>query len=384
MATQSLKQTVHKGGILVSNSTENATTLVDEYAAKCPSCSASIKFDPSTGKLTCPYCGYDEEIPKPELKKEQIAQELDFESALERSSFNWGDEKKIVICDACGAESLYDALEIANVCPYCGSNHVMEAAAENALAPNGIIPFGITREEADVNFQKWIKRKWFAPKEAKQNAKADAFHGVYLPFWTFDTVTASQYKAQYGINRTVTDEDGNTRTETDWYKTSGFYQEFIDDYLVRATKRYDENLLEKVEPFDTNNSLAFSKEYLSGYIAERYSIGLDEGWEIAQKGIHDHLEYQIRSHIKRQHHADDVRFLKFSTTYSDIKFKYVMLPIWVSSFRYKEKTYQFLVNGQTGKVGGQSPISAIKVTITVLIILIAVVLVYGWLDGWFG
>lgn len=364
--------------------TEKEPIYVDEYDAKCPSCSASIKFDPSTGKLKCPYCHYEEEIAKPELDASQFAQELNFYEALERGNFNWGEEKKIVICDACGAESIYDALEIANVCPYCGSNHVMEAAAENSLAPNGICPFEITREQADANFQKWIKGRWFAPNEAKRNAKADAFHGVYLPYWTFDAKTASQYRAQYGINRIVTDKEGKTHIETDWYFTSGFYQEFIDDYLVRATKRYDNQLLEKVEPFDTNRSLAFKKEYLSGYIAERYSIGLEDSWKIAQKGIHDHLEEQITDKIMRRHNADHVRGLHFSTTYSNITFKYVMLPIWVSSFRYKDKTYQFLVNGQTGKVGGQSPVSAIKVTITVLLILIAVVIFYGWNEGWFG
>lgn len=366
----------------MNNTTENTPNFVDEYDAKCPSCSASIKFNPANGKLTCPYCGYEEEVAAPELESEQMAHELDFHEAMERGSFNWGEEKKTVICDACGAESIYDALEVANVCPYCGSNHVMEVASENALEPNGICPFQVTREQADVNFQKWIKGKWFAPNEAKRSAKAEAFHGVYLPYWTFDSNTTSHYSAQYGRSRTVRDKDGNTHTVIDWYHTSGIYQEFIDDFLVRATKRYDEGLLRKVEPFNTNGSLAFNKDYLTGYIAERYSIGLDEGWRTAQRGIHNHLSSQITSQIMARHATVHVRGLHFSTTHSNITYKYVMLPLWVSSFKYKGKVYQFLVNGQTGKVGGQSPISAVKVTITVLIIAL-VVLGYGWYDGWF-
>ena len=364
--------------------TEQEPKVVDKYDAKCPSCSASIKFDPSTGMLTCPYCGYDEEIPQPDLDTEKIAQELNFNEALERGNFDWGEEKKIVICNACGAESVYDVLEVANVCPYCSSNHVMESAAEDALAPNGVCPFEVTREQADANFQKWMKGKWFAPNEAKRSAKADAFNGVYLPYWTFDTKTASQYSAQYGINRTVTDKEGKTRIETDWYNTSGFYQEFIDDYLVRATKRYDEKLLKTVEPFQTNSSRAYNKEYLSGYIAERYSIGLEDSWKNAQKGIHNHLQRQITSQIKMHHNADKVRSLHFSTSHSDITYKYVMLPLWVSSFRYKEKTYQFLVNGQSGKVGGQSPISIWKVSFAILAVLIVAFLVFGWGEGWIG
>lgn len=360
---------------------ENNWKEVDKHSATCPSCSASIQFNPSSSKLSCPYCGFEEEIAKPEQEKDQIAEEINFEDALNRSNFNWGDEKKIVICDTCAGESVYDALEIANVCPYCGSNHLMESSAENALAPNGVCPFEITQEQADANFQRWIKGKLFAPNEAKRKAKADEFLGVYLPYWTFDTKTASQYSAQYGINRTVTDREGKTRVETDWYSTSGFYQQFIDDFLVRATTRYEEGLLKKVEPFQTNRSIAYQKNYLTGYIAERYSIGLEDGWKIAQNGIHNQLHNEIEQQIMLRHGAHQVRALRFSTTHSNITFKYVMLPLWVSSFRYKDKVYQFLVNGQTGKVGGQSPISAIKVTFAVLAILAIVAVIYLYGEG---
>jgi predicted RNA-binding Zn-ribbon protein involved in translation (DUF1610 family) len=361
---------------------EEKYNVVDKYDATCPSCSAAIKFDPASGTLSCPYCGYSEEIPQPELDTDKIAQELNFEEALQVGNFDWGDEKKIVICSACSAESVYDALEVANVCPYCGSNHVMESAAEDAIAPNGVIPFEITREQADINFKKWMKGKLFAPNEAKRSAKADSFSGVYLPYWTFDSKTASQYSAQYGINRTVEDRDGKKRIETDWYSTSGFYQEFIDDFLVRATTRHDEHLLRTIEPFNTNSSRSYNKEYLSGYIAERYSIGLEDGWKNAQKGIHNHLHSQIISQIRMKHNADQVRSLHFSTAHSDITYKYVMLPIWLSSFRYSGKTYQFLVNGQTGKVGGQSPISAIKVGIAIFLVLVLATLIFVY--GEFG
>lgn len=355
---------------------EDNINVVDKYDATCPSCSAAIKFDPSSGTLTCPYCGYSEDIPQPELDADKTAQELVFEDALKRGNFDWGDEKKIVICNACSAESVYDALEVANVCPYCGSNHVMESAAEDALAPNGVIPFAITREQADANFKKWMKGKLFAPNEAKRNSKAEAFTGVYLPFWTFDTQTSSQYTAEYGIDHTETDQDGKTYTTTNWYRTSGFHQKFIDDFLVRATNRYDAKLLHSVEPFDTNSSRAYDKTYLSGYIAERYSIGLEDGWKIAQDGIHNRLELSIARKIERENHADRIRNLHFSTSYSNITYKYVMLPLWLSSFRFKNKTYQFVVNGQSGKVGGQSPISWIKVTFAVILSLMVIAIIY--------
>lgn len=345
---------------------------VDEHDAKCPTCGASIQFNPESGKLHCSFCGYEEEVEQPDSIEDQFAQELDFHQAEAQKSFEWGKEKKVVICDACAAEMIYDALEVANVCPYCGSNHVMEAAAENSLEPNGIIPFAVTKEQANSNFRKWIKRKWFAPNEAKRSAKADAFSGVYLPYWTFDSKTRTRYSARYGKNRTVSDKDGKTRTVTDWYHTSGTYERFIDDHLVRASKRYNDRILKQVEPFGTHQSLTFNKDFLHGYIAERYSVGLEEGWEQAKQEIHSRLRSEIDSHIRQRHFADKVANLQISTVHSKVKYKYLMLPLWLSSFKYKEKIYQFMVNGQTGKVGGQSPISPIKVAFAVLLGLIAV------------
>ncbi|MEO4054411.1 hypothetical protein [Solibacillus sp. CAU 1738] len=364
------------------NIEEKVLQQVDEYDAKCPSCGASIKFNPANGMLTCPYCSYEEQIPQPELHTDAVAHELNFEDALKRNSFQWGSEKKTVICNACAAESIYDALEVANVCPYCGSNHVMESASEDSLAPNGVCPFEVTKTEADANFQKWIKGKWFAPNEAKRSAKADSFSGIYLPYWTFDTKTASQYTARYGKHRIVRDKDGNERTVTDWYRTSGFYQEFIDDHLVRATTRYDDNILRSIEPFSTNNPRAFNQDYLTGYIAERYSIGLEDGWKQAQREIHNYIHSCIELQVRRRHGADVVNNINFSTVHSNITYKYLMLPLWLSSFRFKKKTYQFMVNGQTGKVGGQSPISAIKVTVAVLIVLAVIAVLYFYNEGY--
>lgn len=354
---------------------------VDEYSAKCPSCGASIKFNPENGNLKCPYCHHEEHIPEAELEADEEVEELDFLAAEARSSFRWGEEKKIVICDACSAELVYDALKVANVCPYCGSNHVMQSYADNSLAPNGIVPFQITLEQANQNFKKWIKGRWFAPNEAKKSAKADAFTGIYLPYWTFDSKTASQYTARYGRHRTVYDKEGKPRTVTDWYRTSGFYQEFIDDHLVLGSTRYDTHILKSIEPFNVKSSKSYKKDYLQGFVAERYSVGLEDGWKIAKREIHDYLQTRITQHILIRHRADVVSNLKFSTAHSNITYKYLMLPLWLSTFKYKDQMYQFMVNGQTGKVGGEYPVSAIKVGIAILgFIIIVIAFYFGFVE----
>lgn len=358
------------------NDIENTKEASLQFNADCTSCGASIEFDPTIGQLKCPYCGHETEIPSPENEEELVAQEMDFEKAEQTGNFDWGAEKKTIICKSCSAETIYDALQVADSCPYCGSNQVMEASDTNSLAPNGVCVFEVTDKQAGENFHKWIKGKWFMPSEAKRSAKPDSFNGIYVPYWTFDTKTSSRYNAQYGIDRIVKDKEGKERTETDWYNTSGFYQEFIDDHLVSATTRYDRNMMKKVEPFNVLNNKGYRPEYVAGFLSERYSIGLKEGWNQARKEIHDHLHGKITSEIKRDHNADRVRNVKFSTTHDNITYKYLMIPIWLSSFTFKNKIYHFMVNGQTGKVGGDVPTSPLRVTIAVLAV--ATVLFLFW------
>ena len=157
----------------------------------------------------------------------EAAREIDFEDAEDRASHDWGAAKKRVLCESCGAETIYDALEVANECPYCGSNQVMEVRDDDTMAPGGVCPFTIDKKTAGANFKRWIAGKLFCPSLAKQKARPDAFHGVYLPYWTFDTQTESEYDGRYGIYRTVREADGKTRTVTDWYYTSGDYSEFV-------------------------------------------------------------------------------------------------------------------------------------------------------------
>lgn len=334
----------------------------DETDKKCPQCGGVMEFDPATGGMKCPYCEYAEEIAAGEA-----AREIDFEDAEDRASHDWGAAKKRVLCESCGAETIYDALEVANECPYCGSNQVMEVQDGDTMAPGGVCPFKIDKKTAGSSFKRWIAGKLFCPSLAKQKARPDAFHGVYLPYWTFDTQTESEYDGRYGIYRTVREADGKTRTVTDWYYTSGDYSEFVNDHPVLATARHDASILNEILPFDTEANVAYNPRYLAGYAAERYSIGLNDGWEQGREEIHDHLERQVEQKIRSECRADTVANVNVQTSYDDLKFKYLLLPVWLSSFRYNGKVYNFMVNGQTGRVGGKSPISALRVAIAVLL-----------------
>jgi hypothetical protein len=352
----------------------NVVSTMEETDKKCENCGGVMDFDPATGGLICPYCGTTKEIKKEEQQPE-TAQELDFSKAEKLENCDWGAEKKTVICKACGAESIYDALEISAVCPFCGSNQVMEASDKKTMAPGGVVPFQITDEKASELFRGWIKKKWFCPKLAKESARAKSFKGAYLPYWTFDTQTTTEYTAEYGRDRQV--RRGNeTHTVTDWFRTAGSYQEAFDDELVCGTTNHNQSMLMELEPYRTAENKSYKPEYVAGFAAERYAIGIREAWKMAKESIVRKLRGGIEKKIRQENHASRVRNLNLTTAYAGVTYKYLLLPVWISSYKYKDKVYQFMVNGQTGKVAGKIPISVPKVIITVLAVIAACVIIY--------
>lgn len=353
----------------------NLTETKEETDKKCPQCGGVMDFNPATGNLKCPYCDYEEEI-KADASAPSKAEELDFTKAEHTANRDWGVKTKTVHCKACGAESIYDLQQTSAVCPFCGSNQVMEANDEDTIAPGGVVPFSISDKEASNLFHQWIKKKWFCPKLAKESAKPNSFKGIYLPYWTFDSDTFTTYNGEYGIDRTVKDKDGHSKTVTDWHRTNGTHKQFIDDALVLASTKHNSSMLKGIEPFDTENNKPYTPEYLAGFVAERYSIGLNDAWGLAQKIIHKMLDNSISSKIRKEHRADRVRDLKLNTEYSNITYKHLLLPIWVSNFKYNDKVYQFVVNGQTGKINGDTPVSVPKIIITVVAVIAFFVLLH--------
>lgn len=353
----------------------NIVDTKEETDKKCPQCGGVMDFDPATGNLKCPYCDYEEAIKIQEESPEK-AEELDFYAAEHTANHDWGAETKTILCKACGAESIYDALQTSAVCPFCGSNQVMEQNEQDTIAPGGVVPFRISDEQASHLFHQWIKRKWFCPKLAKDSAKPKRFKGIYLPYWTFDTDTFSSYQGEYGIDHIVKDRDGDTHTETDWYRTSGVHKEFINDELVLASQNHDMSMLHKLEPFDTENNKTYKPEYIAGFVAERYSLGLKDAWNIAKVSIKGKLKNQVSNKIKLEHHADHVRNIALGTDFNNITYKYLLLPIWISNFKYNDKVYQFMINGQTGKVAGKTPLSIPKIILTTVGIIVLIAILY--------
>lgn len=341
----------------------------------CANCGADLKYKPGTKFLNCEYCGAKNEIPQIEADIE----ELDFHEFLEKKS----ESEEIAVesyvkCENCGASSTLEPNVTSALCPYCSTPLVVENVHdEKIIPPKSLLPFKLDKNGAKSEFRKWVNKLWFTPNDLKKAVlNFDYFKGIYIPYWTFDTDTNTKYTGQRGVHYYVTEsyittENGKpvTRTRqvqrTRWYPASGNVQKLFDDILTVATKSLPDKYIYKLEPWDLENLVPFDKSYLSGFITEKYQIELAEGFEIA-KAI---AEPEILSLVRRDIGGDEQRILSMNTDYKDITFKHLLLPVFVSAYKFKGKLYQFLVNGRTGEIQGQRPYSWIKITLTVIGIL---------------
>ncbi len=199
--------------------------------------------------------------------------------------------------------------------------------------------------------------------------------GVYLPFWTYDASTTTFYRGQRGDDYTEieTYEDTETYTETDsqgqtetktrvvtktrtvtktrWTSVSGAVWDNFDDLLVPAGSSLPREHLQKLEPRDLKNVAPYADDYLAGFRAESYRVGLPEGFAIARRMMEPTIESSICSDIGGDHQQIDGK----KTQYDNVTFKHILLPVYVSAYRYRDKVFRFLVNARTGEVQGERP-----------------------------
>ncbi len=365
------------------NETRDAAIIEQTEVNQCSSCGGNTVYDPSTGTLKCPFCGNEQELEK----TFHNVIEHDFLKALEENNHSWDDGERVFNCKNCGAETILNEHRIADFCSFCGSSHITLSDHGAGIKPALIVPFKISQEEAVEKFKSWVKKRYFAPTKLIQSYTLNTLSGAYIPYWTFDAETSSSYIVRIGtyyyvtVTRTVM-QDGKPTQVTEqvrkisWRTETGHYREFFDDVLIRASNNVANNLIHKVEPFALSELVDYQSAYLSGFLAERYSIPLNDGWHEATSVIDGH----IRNGIYGQVYGDVVEIVNVDTDYEDITYKHILLPIWISSFHFNKKMYRFLVNGQTGRVTGQSPISIVKVSILVAVILAIIAVVVFFSD----
>ena len=329
-------------------------------AFPCTGCGAKLSFRPGTRSLQCEFCGTANEIAEDDARVE----ELDLQAYLQALSKSEDDFKaEDVKCEKCGAAQQLPQHHFASTCQYCSAAIVSKSYAGRRLKPKSVIPFRVDHGNATESFRKWLRWRWLAPNDLKRYAQKDAsLVGAYLPFWTYDAQTSTHYTGARGEKRDKS---------TTWYSVSGEVEHFHDDVMVCASKLLPGSLRDACETWDTKALVPYKPEFVSGFRGEAYQVTLKDGFPEARAK----MESTIRSLIRREIGGDSQRIDSMNTRYASLTFKHVLLPVWISAYRYRDKTYRFLVNGQTGETSGESPLSWIKVT---LLVILGLILFYLW------
>ena len=337
----------------------------DNYS--CPNCNAQLTYLPDKMAIHCDYCGYEEKLIGETSNLENVFDSTEVEKN------DWKDEVKIVRCENCDAENVISVHDIATECPFCGSSQIVQIDQLPGKKPDRVVAFRIAMEKARETFGNWIKKKLYAPRKVKKEVPSIKVNGVYLPSWTYDADSISNYVGRLGKRYTVTVGSGkNRRTETRirWFTIRGTEIVDFDDVLVNAGNKITSSQLSSVEPFNTNESFLYEQKFLAGFSAEHYKINVQIGWKNVQPKLREMIKRKILSHYV----YDVVDYVKFEPMYKNITYKYVLLPIWIGKYQYNKKDYGFIVNGESGKVSGKYPISAPKVIITILLALLIIFL----------
>lgn len=341
----------------------------------CPACGARLDYDPNASGLKCPYCGYAEEIRKEDAPEVVEKNFLEYLAKHESGGAVLAGHSTQTRCGGCGAVVLLEDQVATEACPFCATHleNTPEAAAA-MIPPESLLPFAVDIRRAREAFTLWIRSLWFAPTELKVVAILGQLSGVYLPYWTYDSMTHTFYEGQRGDNYQATewytDSDGKqksrTVTRTNWTWVSGEVRHFFDDVLICGSRSVPSDLVVKLEPWELDKLDGFQPDYLSGFKTERYAVGLREGMEQAKARMEPTIDSLIRQDIGGDHQ----RISSKDTRYSAITFKHLLLPVWIAVYRYHEKTYQILVNARTGKVSGYRPWSWWKIARLTLFILV--------------
>ncbi|MCK4441766.1 MAG: hypothetical protein KAU90_07145 [Sulfurovaceae bacterium] len=332
-----------------------------------------MHYVPLTNSLVCPFCSRSEPIEK---SNENI-KEYDFHNALKHlNKHQILNIKKEIKCTKCSAIFTLTPYSISSNCPYCDTPAITKFTHD--ITPESILPFNITHKEAQDRFRKWISSLWFAPTKLKHLVDGHGkLTGYYLPYWTYDAQTTTQYIGQRGDIYYVTVEKTviiNGREEIiqerepriNWTPVRGIVYNSFDDITVGASKTISHTILDNLAPWDTSKLIPFNEKYLSGFESEEYTIGLDSGFDFAKM----QMDITIRQSIKRDIGGDQQQIERKDTTYNHVTYKNTLFPIWTAKFKYKNRVYNYAINAQSGKITGERPYSLVKIISLIIVIMI--------------
>lgn len=349
---------------------------VEDHRFPCPACGSALRFAPGAGRLTCAHCGNEEPVPE----TRGAIPELDLRAAAALPPAEM-EEMRIAACANCGANVEFDEDLHAKECPFCAAPIVTGTGLHRHIKPQAQLPFLVTEDEARSAMQGWLRRLWFAPSDLRRHARAErAMQGVYVPYWTYDAETRTDYTGQRGRvhyeNRPVrTMVKGRSRMVTQrvarvaWTPVRGRVARRFDDVLVLGSRSLPKSFTDALAPWDLSALSAYDPRYLAGFRAEGYGVPVEEGYAEAKAMMNEIIEADVRRDIG----GDRQRVGALETEVGALSFKHVLLPVWMAAYRFRGRSFRFVVNGRTGAVRGERPYSRVKIALAILAALIAAI-----------
>ena len=354
-----------------------APAAEDIHRFPCPACGSDLRFDARAGALTCDHCGHSDAVETGGPWAANAAlRELDYASAVADGLPSAEMETtRVVHCTSCGADVEMSGASHSAECPFCATPIVGDTGAHRQIKPQALLPFGLTEAQGRDAMTKWLGRLWFAPNGLQEYArKGRRMQGIYVPYWTYDAATRSAYTGQRGDDYWTTETrmvDGKSQQvrvqKTRWTSVSGRVARDFDDVLALASTGLPRGYTDALEPWDLDALVPYRPEYLAGYRAEGYQIGVEDGFAIAR----EKMDGQIRQDVARDIGGDKQIVGSVQTDYRNVTFKHVLLPVWLAAYKYRGRSYRFVVNARTGEVKGERPWSAVKIAVAVVLVAIA-------------
>ena len=336
-----------------------------DHRFPCDTCGGDMRFDPGDDRLVCEHCG----ATQPLERRTDAIHEIDIEEGLDADAA-LTEETQVADCPSCGARFEFDPAIHAAECPFCATPVVRDTGADRHIKPAAVVPFHLEETQAKSAMKDWLGSLWFAPNGLTKYARdGTKMQGIYVPFWTFDAQTETDYAGQRGDTYYVTQRvirDGKPVTvqvpRIRWTPRRGRVRRFFDDVLILASPSLPKSHTDALQPWDLAGLEPYAPQYLAGFRAEAYRVSLQDGLVEARARMDKVIARDVRMAIG----GDQQRVQSMKTRMSDVTFKHVLLPVWVAAYRYRGRSFRFVVNGQTGRVEGERPYSKVKIALAVI------------------
>ena len=329
---------------------ELSSTALDN---KCPGCRAVIKFNPKLNKWKCEYCDSEFSIEEMDSYNKSRKEKNDID-LVEDDSETYITYK----CPDCGAEIIADEQTSATFCVYCGNTAILKNKLVGKFEPNFIIPFKIDKDVAVEKFKNLAKGRLFVPKDFTDEKNIEKIRGVYIPFWLFGISVDGNISFNATTSTSWTSGDYRY-TKTDFYLLSRELSVKFKRVPVDASTRFDNKLMNSIEPFDYKDMVPYNHSYLSGFYAEKYDIGDDGVWnEPRQRALSSARDLAMNDARNTGKLITSIKDDQLKT--KEEKHEYALLPVWMVNVKYKDKYYMFAMNGQTGEFIGNIPLDKKK------------------------